>query len=160
MTALPLISGSDLPALGWQHVARLLLDVIEPVGNNPMKPTGGLWTSPIRDGRTGWTQWCVREDFATPDAPVTVVVPDPDARVYVIDSHADLLALEAAYRDGAEEFPFGMWAKLNWVAMAADIDAVWLTDDGQWATRMTTPGMYGWDCETVFWLNPRLSVGE
>jgi hypothetical protein len=66
MTTLPLISGSDLPTLGWQHVAQLLLDMIEPVGNNPMKPTGGLWTSPIRDGRTGWTQWCDGENFGTP----------------------------------------------------------------------------------------------
>jgi hypothetical protein len=75
---------TDLPPLGWQHTTKLLPELIEPVWNQPMKPAGGLWTSPIRDGRTGWTAWCEDEDWGTPDAPVTVVTPDPTARVYVI----------------------------------------------------------------------------
>lgn len=160
-----LLAGSDLPPLGWQHATPLDLSRVEPLRNDLMKPKGGLWTSPIRaddDGwvRSDWTRWCESEQFGTPSAPVTRIIPDPSARVAVVDTHADLLALESSYRDTNPVLHAGMWPLVNWVKMAQDIDAVWLTEAGQWATRFTTPGLYGWDCETVFWLNPRFTVGE
>jgi hypothetical protein len=34
------------------------------------------------------------------------------------------------------------------------IDAIWLTEAGQWETRHTYPrNLYGWDCETIFIMN-------
>jgi len=33
-----------------------------PVLNSYIKPTGGLWTSPI-DSEFGWKDWCTAEDF-------------------------------------------------------------------------------------------------
>lgn len=165
MPHLTTITGADLPPLGWQHTEPLNLDHIQPVTLRPMfpiKPHGGLWTSPMRDGKADWTRWCEGERFGAFDAPVTAVIPDRDARVFVIDRHADLLALEAAYPDPQPEIPAGikMWPSIDWAAVARDIDAVWLTEAGQWATRFSQPGLYGWDCETVFWLNPRLRVGD
>lgn len=36
------------------------------------------------------------------------------------------------------------------------IDAIYLTEKGQWKTRLTFPrNLYGWDCETVLILNER-----
>lgn len=159
------LTGRDLPPLGWQHVKPLNLAEIASLADDRwVKPRGGLWTSVIRyeNGQptsTSWTDWCLGEDFGTPAAPVTVVIPDPTAVVYRIDDTADLKALEQAYHQ-PNDLGIGMWPQLSWVRMGADLDAIWLTDAGQWATRFSQPGLYGWDCETVLWLNPKVTVGE
>ena len=99
-TLLPTIAGAYLPPLGWQHDTPLDPTKVESVTSGHRKPNGGLWTSPMRpDGMTGWIDWCVDASFGNPSAPVTAIVADPGARVYVIDTHDDLLRLEDAYRD-------------------------------------------------------------
>lgn len=159
------VSGSDLPRLAWQHVKPFDPARIDPVHAGeilPVKPSGGLWTAPLGDdGRTAWTEWCSAEEYGDPTEPITELIPDPDARVYVINTVADLVALESTYRDEhvVQMVPHrSPWPALDWTAMARDLDAIWLTDEGQWATRFSQPGLYGWDCETVFWLNPRVRV--
>jgi hypothetical protein len=139
-----------------------LPEAVEPVTDVPyfpVKPQGGLWTAPIGGCGTAWTDWCVSESYGTPDAPITLVVPDPAAVVYVVDTIDDLRALEGAYYQPGPG-GFSTWPQLSWKRMAADLDAVWLTDAGQWATRFSTPSLYGWDCETVFWLQPRFTAGD
>lgn len=160
-------TADELPPLGWQHAQPFNLTRVEPIRPGMMKPSGGLWTSPLRPDGTGrlvsgWIRWCEDNSFAAPAAPVTLIIPDPSARIAVVDSHADLLGLETAYRDHDEALlnvSPRVWPLVDWVAMSREVDAVWLTDDGQWATRFTQPGLYGWDCETVLWLNPRFRVG-
>lgn len=152
-----IITGADLPELGWQHTEPFNPAAIDPATNNGwIKPAGGLWTSPLRDGVTGWAQWCREEQWGTPDAPVTRILPNPGARVYVIDTLADLVQLEAAFPSADSSLPaeIKMWPQIDWQAVASEYDAIWLTEEGQWRTRHSTPSLYGWDCETVLWLNP------
>lgn len=164
-SSLPTVRGADLPPLGWQHTEPLDVATVGPIVDIKfIKPKGGLWTSPLRyDGDrltgTGWTDWCNSEEFGNPSAPITLIHPNPDAAVYLIDTAEDLKALEQAYWQPSD-YPISMFPQLSWEAVAADFDAIWLTDGGQWATRFSTPGLYGWDCETVFWLRPVFTVGE
>lgn len=166
MSGLRLLTGADLPPLGWQHTEPLDVGRIGPIVDFDMmpKPKGGLWTATVRYENgvpvaTSWTDWCRSEHYGTPTAPVTLIVPDRPATVYRIDSTADLKELEAAYHRPSD-IDLRMWPQMSWTRIAADIDAVWLTDAGQWATRFSQPGLYGWDCETVLWLNPRFTVGD
>lgn len=165
MTTLPTLRGADLPPLGWQHATALDVAKIQPVTDSGfIKPHGGLWTATLTVDAdevvvdTSWASWCRSEGFANPTAPVTVVIPDRDATVYVIDTVADLKALEEAFYHPS---PLGvaMWPQLSWERVATELDSIWLTDAGQWATRFSQPGLYGWDCETVLWLKPRFTVG-
>lgn len=160
---LRLLTGLDLPPLAWQHATAYDPARFMPVRHGdhmPVKPYGGLWTAPLHpDGGTHWTDWCRHENFGNPDAPLTIIEPDPGAVVYLIDTVEDLLALEARY-PGPRMPGVAMWPGLDWEAVACDIDAVWLTDEGQWRTRFSHPGLYGWDCATVLWLQPRYTVKE
>ena len=70
----------------------------------------------------------------------------------MVDTLADLRGLLKGYslnRGRAEDHFF---QPLDFERMAADFDAVHLTDEGQWATRLTQPSLYGWDCESTCWL--------
>jgi hypothetical protein len=124
--------------------------------------TTGFWTSTY-DPRTGsgWVQWCLDEEFccdrANPVFPLWTLEPDPVARIYTVDTYADLEALVAEYPH-RRDYPnrgYGAWTDLkpNWEHIARDYDAVHLTEEGQWATRLTHPlDLYGWDCESTLWL--------
>lgn len=120
------------------------------------KPHGGMWTSPY-EGEYGsaWCQWCLSEEFRIdrekPDFHLWLLEPDPEKRVYLIDSYEDLEALIDLYPSGpafqglSREWP-------NWKGVSEDFDAIHLTEKGQWATRLTTPySLYGWDCESTLW---------
>lgn len=124
-----------------------------------VKPKGGLWTStyhPEHGG--GWVQWCIGEEFECDRNDPTwqncwLLEPDPAARVFEIDTYDDLERLCDLYghtdpeRVGRHRSTYPDWARV-----AEDFDAVHLTDEGQWATRMTMPlDLYGWDCECTLW---------
>lgn len=155
---------ADLPLLGWQSHSgevfnpALMLPIVDRLGW-PVKPTGGLWTSPVHpDGGTHWTQWCIREDYGNQEAPMYPIVPNPGAAVYVIDSLADLLSLEGKYPLSRKPRDTAMWPNVSWEKAAADWDSIWLTEAGEGRTRHSLPGLYGWDCETVFWLRPAFTA--
>lgn len=166
MGDLSAVRGADLGAQAWvprgddpPAAARF-----RPVRNRPfpwVKPEhdGGLWTSTWQPGTgSGWIQWCIEESFDcdcdSPTFPVWKLTPDPAARVARIDSLADLEALVAAYPAADPEWrAAGRFEHHpDWQRIADDFDAVNLTDAGQWATRLTDPGLYGWDCESTLWL--------
>lgn len=127
---------------------------IYPIRNaRTVKPNGGLWTSTYDPERgSAWVQWCLSEEFDIPTDGVwqgRILTPRRDARIAVIDSLDDL---ERLYRRYPLEVISGLWSVLDFERMAADYDAVHLTDDGQWATRLTHPySLYGWDCESTNW---------
>lgn len=158
-----ILRGADLPPLAWQH-----RDPYDPTHWRPVaalypaawvKPHGGLWTSPLHeDGGTHWTQWCIGEDFGNPDAPLTRIIPDADAVVYVIDNHGDLLRFEARFPTPHQADAYRFSPAVDWGKAATEIDAVFLTDAGQHRTRHTSPGMYGWDCATVLFMQPRFTA--
>jgi hypothetical protein len=150
-----------------------LINVIEHATAIPVKPLGGLWTSPVErddDGvvtGTAWTTWCDDADFGEPARIVTIIEPDPTATVYTIDTVDDMTALAEAYPWPESYYaklftgmPAALWPVIDWPAMALDIDAVCLTYGGQWRTHLSMPGFNGWDCATVLWLQPRVRQGS
>jgi hypothetical protein len=153
-----LYTGADLPELGWQSADPFDPQRWAPIGPGPIpvKPSGGLWTAPINARGTAWTEYCM--SYGAPDAPIYRVVPDPGAAVFIIHNVEDLQELERKFPD-VEPPWVPMWPRLDWVAAAQAIDAVWLTEYGQHATRFSEPGLYGWDCETVLWLRPSFTIG-
>ena len=114
-----------------------------------IKPWGGLWTSTWRpEGGTEWTEWCQAEHFGTPYAKAWLLWPSKSARVAVIDRLEDLGGLIQA-------FPGPTWggrSGIDFEAAALELDGIHLTSEGQWATRLTQPNLYGWDCESTLWL--------
>ena len=119
----------------------------------------GFWTSTLGQ-RGGWLDVVDGGDvnFASPypreEWRLYAVYPYPDARVYEIDTHDDLLALIDRYPHGAiEATDYGVldFRHPDFEAVARDYDAVHLTDDGMVATRLATPGTYTWDCESTIW---------
>lgn len=125
--------------------------------------SGGLWTSTYL-GVLGsdWIRWCRSESFycngnGDEGFRVWLLEPDRDARIYEIDSYADLERLVEGYpqhpEDELADLHLGVFTQPAWGEVAADYDAIHLTEEGQWATRMTHPlSLYGWDCESTLWL--------
>lgn len=138
-----------------------------------IKPMGGLWTSTqlSSDGYCGWIEWCNDEKFGPLQNRVWRLDVDPTAKVYTIDEHADLKRLAQLYPPvcdhknrtrrpgsmgdgqsyGCPDAVRSIGSGVYWRGVAEDFDAVHLTDAGQWATRHTTPNLYGWDCESTLW---------
>lgn len=118
----------------------------------PKPDEGGLWTSSERPGGVSdWMRWCVVEGYKGPAFHVWRLHPDPVARVFVIAGLAELLALAERYPSRCPIRSERIYP--DWTALAADYDAVHLTEAGQWATRLTRPAnLYGWDCESTLWL--------
>lgn len=120
------------------------------------KPEGGLWVSPV-DSKFGWKDWCEVEDFRDCKESNSFKVSfKDDAKVIIIDSYDDLDKLPSMnpYKDiptlasYGDRFP-------DFEKLAKEVDAIWLTEEGQWKTRMTNPkNLYGWDCESILVLNP------
>ncbi|HEX6620421.1 MAG TPA: hypothetical protein VF024_12215 [Solirubrobacteraceae bacterium] len=138
---------------------RMLTPAVEVEGRGWMKPRqGGLWTSTYEPGGghlSAWAQWCLSEEFginrADPVWTDCYVLRPMLARVVRIDSYDDLAWLVERCPGGAllpgrgREFP-------DWMAVARIADAVHLTEQGQWATRLSHPyNLYGWDCESTLW---------
>jgi hypothetical protein len=162
------ITGADLGTQAWVRRTGNAPPTKEgftpppsPIDRPRVKPRGGMWTSTYAGSHgSGWVQWCLSEDYGcTPDStfPLWTLEPDTAARIYQIDSYADLESLVAAYPH-RQEFPdhgFGAWSDVRprWEHVARDFDAVNLTDEGQWETRLSHPlDLYGWDCESTLWL--------
>lgn len=122
--------------------------VIDETYQGWIKPKGGLWTSPV-DSKFGWKQWCKAEDFPIDlDHSFELQL---DGNVIVIDKESDLDKL--CWRD------ISQWSKYSffWEPLVNEgVDAVYLTEEGQWKTRFSSPkSLYGWDCESVLVMNPK-----
>lgn len=152
-------------------------DLFQPVRSDPTHPRakpdgGGLWTSTWDEQHgSGWVQWCIAEEFdCKPDDPTWedcwLVTPADDANVYTIDSYDDLRRLcqlygrthtfgeDSAHGPFHDTFP-------DWSLVAEFYDAVRLTDEGQWKTRLTHPlNLYGWDCESTLWFRWAFTAAE
>ena len=126
--------------------------------NNPVhKPSGGLWTSTLRDdNRSGWLDWKDRESHYTGEEEVWHIEPESNLDILIIEDQPHLEAILERYeRDdlsGSLSTQARAFAPLDFEAIGENYDAIRLTEQGQWNTRMTRPGLYGWDCESVLWL--------
>ena len=123
-------------------------DKFKPISDVPFrnKPKGGLWTSPVVT-QYGWREWCKEESYGRTEVSFEVIF---SGRVLRINSVADMDALHWIDIDGIYFISFQ--------AMCAGgfyYDAIHLTVKGQEETRFSHPkSLYGWDCETVFVMNP------
>lgn len=122
------------------------------VHNKPL--SGGMWTSPA-GAEYGWAQWCNDNEAAwLGDRYVLTVEGEP--RILVIDGRGDLVK---AQRRWGRERTWGDRRQfvdhdLDFEAIAISYDALWLTTDGHFATRLLDlreMNTYSWDCETVLW---------
>lgn len=115
------------------------------------KPEGGLWASPL-DSEFGWQAWCRAEDFSDTEKQLRVILDIDIGNFITINSQDDLSQLPWYHLAGlnlVEAIDFEQLA-------AGGVDGVYLTEQGQWATRFSFPrSLYGWDCESLLILNER-----
>lgn len=142
--------------------------VQEPPGRN--KPSGGLWLSPVLragNGRitgTAWTEFLNRAGMyrrvSRWGKVISLVALAPGARVAVISSRQDYLALAVAAgtRPPAAAAAPGIPGELDWTGVAAIADAVWLTRSGLFSFGGWHEPFEWWDTETLVVLNPS-SIG-
>lgn len=115
------------------------------------KPIGGLWASPL-DSKFSWRDWCRAENFRDTGKQVKVILDIDMGNFITIKSEADLSQLPWYHLAG-----LNLMEAIDFEKLAADgIDGIYLTEQGQWATRFSFPRtLYGWDCESILILNER-----
>ena len=153
---------ADIPAMPEMGFAGGVLKpamapVTQPRPRGADIPGGGLWLSPLRrdaagnPAGTGWTDWCVTEglDPGT-GGTITPVRLAAGARVAVIASRDDYDHLAAACGQlDIDETPYSGLRHLDWPAVAARFDAVWLTSEGAEEAAGLHGPLYGWDTESL-----------
>jgi hypothetical protein len=133
---------------------------LKPVGDKmhlPVKPVGGMWTStytPEDEYDSDWIRWCSSEGFYG-GRHKWLLEPKENLDILVVDSLEDLQRVAEAYEKdtykGASSDRLSDTV-FNFKAISNDFDAMRLTEDGQWDTRMPgrdEPDLYGWDSESV-----------
>lgn len=129
---------------------------MDPIENDLfVKPRGGLWTSPLEDDTSPWERWCEAEQwwpYDPDEARAWLLDPVADAETYTIDSTDDLAALLDEY---TLDNPLSVtsMAAIDFERFFAGTDYVGLTltEQGEWRTRWSQPGLYGWDCASTLW---------
>ena len=115
-----------------------------------VKPKGGLWTSPV-GSEYGWEEWCRSENFRPESLAKSFLLRmKADSKILIIDTLEDLVKLPIIEK--GEGFYGRMY--LDFEIISNKFDAIWLTVNGQWETRLSRPmNLYGWYCETVLIMN-------
>lgn len=107
-----------------------------------------LWVSPVQS-TYGWAAWCRDEAWGSLETQTRwLLALGTAARILTIDGQADLAHVVRRYTH--TRIPYlTTRPQLDWRRIAGDFDAVHLTASGHAATRLTTPGTYSWDCESL-----------
>lgn len=116
-----------------------------------VKPTGGLWASPV-DASFGWKDWnygnkckeCNDENSFT-------FTLSEGARVLVIDNNDVLWKLPQI----VPEYMHDLWCMLDFEKLTEDYDAIEL--DLSADSRLYW-SLYGWDCDCILVMNPDVVV--
>jgi hypothetical protein len=123
----------------------------------PVKPVGGMWTStytPNEEFDSDWIRWCSTEGFYA-GRHKWLMKPKNNLEVLVVDNKEDLKSIAEAYeKDTYKGTDTSLLSEivLDFKKIAEDFDAMRLTKNGQWETRLTDrgePSLYGWDSESV-----------
>jgi hypothetical protein len=166
-----LIKRGAIPVFIYKELSGLLADqlfigkkpnpnLFEEVSNGFLlnKPVGGLWTSPFIDLDHGsdWVQWSLENKFSYGSSgvfPAHLLHIERGTKYYKISSYDDLERLFNNY--GYEPLKELKNVKaLNFERIRKHYDAIYLTGSGQEQTRLSFPyNLYGWDCESVLFLN-------
>lgn len=132
------------------------------VNKSPNKPRGGFWTSTYTPNKEYISDWHDQGEsmFGTFDfKSCWILKPVENIKYCVIDSYDDLDKLWDQYNYQDHRFmdigfdigkmytyPF------DFESYFKDYDALQMTQQGQWKTRLTDPyNFYGWDSECVLW---------
>jgi hypothetical protein len=117
-----------------------------------IKPHGGLWSSPI-NSEWGWKDWCINNGFREEKLSNWFKFRlRKDSIILIIDNLNDLKELyeiEKVITSYGDIFP-------DFEKLSKSFDGILLTDIGELATRLTYPGLYMWDCESLLVLNPEV----
>lgn len=124
--------------------------------NGPrVKPLGGIWTSTLNeDGSCGWLEWCRAEEWGiSSDTKMWALTPTDDVSVLTIDTLDDLHELLEEFErdDGVVRYPRDRYLDYERIASETEHDGVRVTRNGQRETRLSRPGLYGWDAESTVW---------
>jgi len=135
-------------------VDRFNPNLFKPIRNrNWVKPTGGLWTSPVQS-KYGWVDFCKQEEFIVNSLELSFIIEIDDSRVYKIDNLNDLVRVATIPNS------YNSNMLIDYEQLATEYDAIWLTYDGQFNTRFGRPNLYGWDVETVLILNKECIINQ
>lgn len=132
------------------------LDKFQPIKNQEwgaVKPTGGIWASPI-DAEWGWKQWCVSEEFRINKLSTSFeFYLDDNARVCHIKSVDDLRKLPRL--QGLDSTLYCI--DFEKAMVKYDAIELHLSDeinddylDGLYFR------LYGWDCDSILIMNPNI----
>lgn len=101
------VPGKELPDLVWHHDAEHDAQQVVARFRPPLfdgwssKPEGGLWAAILREFagpyRSEWGAFSRQVGVKEAARYTSRIVPDPDARFIVVDSHADAAALAQAF---------------------------------------------------------------
>jgi hypothetical protein len=128
-----------------------------------IKPNGGLWASPYTPRNkyiSAWHGWCASEmsSWITNDSVIFKL--KDDAKIYRINKQKDLKDLITMFGQqpslfSDSEFQFQILP--DYERIAKHIDVIYLTETGEWKTRMPIKdhayNLYGWDCKSILVLN-------
>lgn len=132
-------------------------DKIPEIKNEPrfVKPRGGMWTSTYNEeSGSSWLQFLLSEyREGLPKNTGWLLMPTR-CRVFTIDTLQDLE--EAVARWTVPQIPelekIDFFKHLiDFEAAQKEVDAIHLTEEGQWRTRLEIPNLYGWDSESTLW---------
>lgn len=175
----PVVRGKDLPVQRHHGSKKFDDKIFEKSGKKfdlnetvyMRKPRAPFWTSSVKEsGKTDWEDWTDSEEFK--QSPLHFdVVPDEDAKVFVIDDEADIEELFNKY-GGFYDFKDGSISKLpkgkttsvvvDWNKVAEDFDGVRVTEDAVHKFHLEGPQWHGdsfdlniWDAESTAWFKKR-----
>lgn len=99
--------------------------------------------------------------LAADDFHLWLLRPDPGLPVWRIETLEDLVALVDRFRHVYGPTREGLnMDHVDWAAAAREIAAVNVTETGHFATRLTDPDTYTWDCESTVWLRWAFTCAE
>lgn len=127
-----------------------------------VKPSGGLWASPV-DAELGWKQWCIREEFRVDRL--------LDSFTFELSENSKILHIRSVH--DLESLPRQQnlvmtpsWVALDFEKLLADgWDAVELhlseerQDERGWFDGLYWE-LYGWDCDSILIMNSEVIVCE
>ena len=136
------------------------LEKFQPIKNKMLsvKPTGGLWASPIY-AKEGWREWCERNNFQYCDLKKFFVFGlKPETRVLFIDDVKQLDDLPKAENPAIFE-NFNFWVCLDFEKLSKEYDAIEITLSEEKSHKGEFWGglydkLYGWDCDSICVMNP------
>lgn len=119
------------------------------IGRN--KPIGGLWCSPYTPNESSdspWIEFCRTEEFCSEDElnrGIIINLKD-NINLLIIDKLNDLEKILEEYSINVCRYT----SYLDFEKLSDKYDGVYLSDNGQWETRLS---LYGWDVESLLLFN-------